>query len=198
MFGGFKGKVREKLVSDYLRYLSGINPNLITLMGLLACSLSGLYFASHHPVIAGALIILGGFFDIMDGAVARVNSSTTSFGAFLDSICDRVGEGAIIIGAIWGGYTGIPLLQLPDWFLGASVLFMSVMVSYTRARGEALGVSMEGVGVGERPERMLAIAFGAFLYIFGFDVLGWVFLLLLVVCTITVVQRVYHIRSNTM
>ncbi|KUK03922.1 MAG: CDP-diacylglycerol-inositol 3-phosphatidyltransferase [Euryarchaeota archaeon 55_53] len=184
-----------KAVKEHVRRLMmplatpfcGVSPNALTLVGLSLCTAAGALLALHRPVVAGVLILLGGFFDVMDGTVARQSSASTPFGGFLDSVSDRLGDGAILIGAMLGGYTALG--ALPDWFLGALALLLCLMVSYTRARAEALGLGMEGVGIGERAERMLALAVGAVL-----GLLSWAVALVVVLASITLVQRVLYAK----
>jgi len=93
---------------------------------------------------------LAGGFDIVDGAVARVTGKTSKQGAFLDSTLDRVAEVAVFAGILVGGYSS-PILVL-------LALSFSLLVSYTRAKGDALGVALSGIGIGERSERLLILA----------------------------------------
>ncbi|RLG22644.1 CDP-alcohol phosphatidyltransferase family protein [Methanosarcinales archaeon] len=183
MLKDFKRRVREKF-SIGLK----VNPNLITLVGLIACLVAGIFFAWGELFVGAVFILLGGFFDVLDGAVARECKKETKFGAFIDSVSDRIGEGGIIIGAMWGGYTAFWIF--PDWFIGALALLTSFMVSYARARAECIGISMESVGIGERAERMVIVAMGAFL-----NVLNWAFVVLVIISTITILQRIFHARK---
>jgi archaetidylinositol phosphate synthase len=102
------------------------------------------------PVIGGVLLLISGFFDIVDGSVARVTKQASKKGAFLDSTFDKISEVVIFGGIAFGG------LASPFWCLIA--LGLSLLVSYTRARAESLGVELKGIGIGERAERMLILA----------------------------------------
>jgi archaetidylinositol phosphate synthase len=95
-------------------------------------------------------VLASGWFDIVDGAVARVTGRTSKRGAFLDSTLDRVAEVAVFVGILAGGYAQ-PLYVL-------LALSLSLLVSYTRAKADSLGVSLSGVGIGERSERLLVLA----------------------------------------
>jgi archaetidylinositol phosphate synthase len=95
-------------------------------------------------------LLISGFFDIVDGSVARVTKQTSKKGAFLDSSFDKISEVVIFAGIAFGS------LVDPFWCLVA--LGISILVSYTRARAESLGVELKGIGIGERAERMLVLA----------------------------------------
>ena len=90
-----------------------------------------------------------GFFDVLDGAVARATGRTSQRGAFLDSTLDRVSEVVVFLGILVGGYASPFLVLL--------ALSLSLLVSYTRAKGDALGVNLAGIGVGERSERLVVL-----------------------------------------
>jgi len=131
----------------------GIPPTGWTILGLLFALFASLAYATGNlsgQVSGGVFILVSGLIDILDGAVARATGKITKRGAFLDSTLDRVGEVAIYAGIMIGSYTS------PLWVLVA--VTFSLLVSYTRARGEALGVKLSGVGIGERSERLLILA----------------------------------------
>ncbi|VVB91922.1 Archaetidylinositol phosphate synthase [uncultured archaeon] len=163
------------------------NPNTLTVLGLLISFISAFFFARDEVVIAGIFLLLSGFFDALDGEVARENKQVTSFGGFLDSVCDRFADAAIIIGAIYGGLTVIQ--SIPGWLIGTVAIVGSFMVSYTRARAEAAGASAS-VGIGERAVRVMIIVAGAFI-----DMVNWAVLIVAVLSFITVFQRIVHVRK---
>lgn len=128
-------------------------PTSWTIVGLVLSALSGGAYSrgGYSGQLAGGILILAaGWFDIVDGAVARVTARVSKRGAFLDSTLDRVAEFAIYFGILAGGLAP-PLLVL-------TALSLSLLVSYTRAKGDALGVKLSGVGIGERSERLLVLA----------------------------------------
>ena len=137
------------------------------------------YWSSGYKgeLLGGLLILVSGFFDIVDGAVARATDRVSKQGAFLDSTLDRVAEVAIYSGILLGGFAN-PLLVL-------LALSLSLLVSYTRAKADSLGVSLSGVGVGERSERLLALSI---LSILGFA--GYGVLLVLLLAAVTFLERV--------
>jgi archaetidylinositol phosphate synthase len=159
---------------------AGLSPTAWTGVGLLMSILAGLSYATsgyYGGLLGGALILAAGWFDVVDGAVARVTGRTSKRGAFLDSTLDRVAEVAIFLGVLLGGYAPPSLVVL--------CLSMSLLVSYTRAKGDALGVALSGVGVGERSERLLVLAISSII-----GLVYWGVLVVLVLATYTFLERV--------
>ncbi|MBU4374778.1 MAG: CDP-alcohol phosphatidyltransferase family protein [Euryarchaeota archaeon] len=167
--------------------ITDINPNTLTILGLLLSLISSVFFAKREVLLAGAFLLASGFLDTLDGLVARENNRITRFGGFLDSVCDRFGDAAVIIGAMYGGLAIIP--PFPEWLIGVLAIVGSLMVSYTRARAEAAGADAS-VGVGDRAVRMLIIVIGAFL-----DMVNWAILLVAILAFITVFQRIAYVRK---
>ena len=179
--------VRDAL-SPFAKKIIGVNPNTLTLLGLIISIVAAIFFAKGEVLAAGSFLLISGLFDVLDGAVARENGRTTRFGGFLDSVCDRFADAAILIGAMYGGLTSFP--PFPDWFPGSLAIVGSFMVSYTRARAEAAGASAS-VGIGERAVRMVILILGAFL-----NQVNWAVLLVIVISFITVFQRIVFVRST--
>jgi archaetidylinositol phosphate synthase len=155
------------------------SPTAWTMVGLLISVLAAVAYSSsgfRGEVLGGVLVLVAGWFDIVDGAVARVTGRTSKRGAFLDSTLDRVAEVAVFAGILVGGYSP-PILVL-------LALSCSLLVSYTRAKGDALGVALSGVGIGERSERLLILAV---LSIAGLAY--WGVLLVLIVALYTFLER---------
>jgi len=175
-----------------------VNPNTITTLGTLLVIGAGVAFGYGAIRVGGVLLLLSGIFDILDGQVARQGGKMTTFGAFYDSTLDRIGEGAVFTGLIFYFLTG-PLpapLKSPAIAAGLVALVASLLVSYTRARAEALGVECK-VGIASRAERILllglpALAFGAGPWRPGV-LLFWIVAVLALVSAITVIQRVVHV-----
>jgi CDP-diacylglycerol--glycerol-3-phosphate 3-phosphatidyltransferase len=189
----------------------GVQPDHLTIAGLGLALLAALLLARGDFLSAAVVLGLSGLCDMLDGDVARATGTASTFGAFLDSTLDRIGEGALFAGlahyfyttasggsvwfrgnlegsARWGDPNGQTLAVL-----SLATLVLGFLVSYTRARAEGLGLECK-VGLMERPERLLTLAAGALLgprFLPG--VLGILFLLTLV----TVLQRVYHVRRLT-
>jgi archaetidylinositol phosphate synthase len=161
------------------------SPTVWTVVGLVISFLAAVSYSTSGylgELLGGVLVLLAGWFDIVDGAVARVTARTSMGGAFLDSTLDRVAEVAIFAGILVGGHAN-PLLVL-------LALSLSLLVSYTRAKGDALGVALSGVGIGERSERLLILAVSSVL---GFVL--WGVVLVIVVALYTFLERTYRAMS---
>ncbi|HKX82355.1 MAG TPA: CDP-alcohol phosphatidyltransferase family protein [Nitrososphaera sp.] len=167
---------------------TGLSADFWTAVGLVLSIAAGAAYASsavgfhwyHAAVVGGLLLLVSGFFDMVDGSVARATGKTSKKGAFLDSSFDKIAESVIFLGLAAGG------LAHPVWALLA--LAMSLLVSYTRARAESLGVELKGIGIGERAERMLILAFIGFIP--HPDALTWATIIVSIVAGITLGQRI--------
>lgn len=151
-------------------------PTAWTVIGLVFAFLAFLYYGGGFPATAGLFLLLSGFFDLVDGAVARATGKTSARGAFLDSTLDRVSEVLVYMGIIIGNYTTSWVVLL--------ALSMSLLVSYTRAKGDALGVNLAGVGVGERSERLVVLIVTSLLSVVVLGILA-----VAVLAFLTFVQR---------
>ncbi len=158
------------------------NPTAWTALGLLLAALAAALFARGAPLEAGLALAGSGFLDIVDGAVARATGRTSQTGAFLDSTLDRVSEVLIYLGILVGGLASPPLVLV--------ALSLSLLVSYARAKGDALGVSLAGVGVGERSERLVVLIVAA---LAGAAWLGVA--VVLVLALVTFVQRAARVTG---
>ena len=173
-----------------------ITPNALTTAGVSLCLAAAVlvYFEDHDELLfywLGAFVfVVGSILDILDGALARAGGKTTPFGSFLDSTTDRVGEGAML-----GAIALIFARQGNTVALGATIAAIagSFLVSYTRAKAEALGLRGD-VGFGSRAERVVAITAGLVLAPWG--VLQWAIYLLTVTAWLTVLQRILHVRTQ--
>lgn len=167
---------------------TGLSANFWTDLGLAISIAAGVAYASPAldlgwymaAVIGGGLLLLSGFFDVVDGAVAKVTKQASKKGAFLDSTFDKIAEVVIFAGIAFGG------LADPFWCLTG--LGASLLVSYTRARAESLGVELKGIGIGERAERLLIIALVGFIPIEG--AMTWAVIIVSIVAGITLAQRI--------
>nr|MDO8118198.1 CDP-alcohol phosphatidyltransferase family protein [Candidatus Sigynarchaeota archaeon] len=188
---------------------SRISPNAITIMGSLVMIAVGLYTGAigflQLPSIwligTILLIALSGFFDMLDGAVARVTDQKTRFGGVLDSTMDRYADGFLIMGLMLGNWLAPPFITINAQFwnvlLGVAGLIGAYLTSYIRSRAEIEGVSMAGVGLIERAERLVAIVIGIVLEIAlpGLGVMFYVFLVLTLLMHVTALQRLVHARN---
>lgn len=162
-----------------------VNPNIITLTGFLITTLAAITITIPMWLfIGGILILCGGFFDMFDGVIARVNMRTTNFGAFLDSVLDRYSDSFLLLGFSVYFYK----IDMPSGiFLCFGTLIGAFIISYTKARAEGLGEDCQ-TGLMERPERVLLMAFAA--------ITGWVLpimWMMLILTHVTVIQRIYHV-----
>jgi archaetidylinositol phosphate synthase len=181
---------------------TGLSANFWTGVGLaLAFVAAGAYASAHElfgipawiaAIAGGILLLVSGFFDMVDGAVARVTKQASKKGAFLDSTFDKIAEVAIFVGIAFGG------LANPVWVIVA--LGLSLLVSYTRARAESLGVELKGIGIGERAERMLILAIIGMIPFAGEMSFGgqmnWAVIIVSIVAGITLIQRIATTASK--
>lgn len=177
-----------------------VSPNAITTVGTLVTVLSGIAFASGAVRVGGALLLLSGVFDMLDGRVARAGAGTSKFGAFYDSTLDRVGESALFGGIVlYFARGGVPS-GLLLWAIGATVaaLAAGLIVSYARARAEGLGLECK-VGIAQRAERILGLGAPTLFFGAGPDglLLVGIVALLAVVAAITVGQRIVYVYQAT-
>ena len=180
----------ERLVSVFRE--SPITPNMLTLFGLLITGLGALLVATGQLLLGGLVLMIAGFFDIFDGALARASGKVYRYGAFLDSTVDRYSEGVVYLGIL------IYFLQHHDGLRPIIVLVAlagSFLVSYVRARAQSLGFTCD-VGILARPERVVIIVAGLLLESIGLRLGPWspltVALLILAVGTnFTAVQRIW-------
>jgi CDP-diacylglycerol--glycerol-3-phosphate 3-phosphatidyltransferase len=173
-----------------------VTPDALTALGLTLCALGAVcvYFEYRNELLwfwAGAILFwAGSLLDVLDGALARRSGKGTPFGAFLDSTIDRLGE-ALMLGAI-----GLVFARDGNEIaLGATfaALAGSFLVSYTRARAEALSLKGD-VGIGSRAERVFVIVTALFFAPWG--LLPWAVYLLNLTAWLTVVQRILHVRRQ--
>jgi CDP-diacylglycerol---glycerol-3-phosphate 3-phosphatidyltransferase len=173
-----------------------ITPNALTTAGVSLCLAAAVlvYFEDHDKFLfywLGAFVfVVGSILDILDGALARAGGKTTPFGSFLDSTTDRVGEGAML-----GAIALIFARHGNEVALGATIAAIagSFLVSYTRAKAEALGLRGD-VGLGSRAERVVAITAGLVLAPWG--ILQWAIYLLTATAWLTVLQRILFVRKQ--
>jgi phosphatidylglycerophosphate synthase len=162
----------------------GVTPNQITVVGTILNAGVAALIVFDHLIWAGVLVLIAGLCDMLDGSLARLAKLSTPFGAFFDSTLDRISEG-MVLAAIC--YLFAVNGQSVDAALAALALLGSLMVSYTRARAESLGLECK-VGIMSRPERIILVAIGLFFSL----LLPYVIYVMLALTAFTVVQRVVH------
>lgn len=156
VFGPFMARYLAWLLAPLERALAGrVSPNAITALSLACCAASGVAVAVDHLGIAAWLFALGGILDVLDGRLARLADRAMRSGALFDSIADRWAELFVFTGYAWF------LRETPWLFAVLAAMGSSVMVSYTRARAEALGVALAG-GLMQRAERIVLVTLGTF------------------------------------
>ena len=195
-FRGFFTAVITPVARLFLRL--GISPDAVTVIGTLGVAAGALVFFPQGMLLTGVLVITAFVFsDMLDGTMARLSGRTSTFGAFLDSTLDRVGDGAIFGGLVL--YFAGPGDN--DLYLSLSLvcLVMGSVTSYARSRAESLGFNAK-VGIAERADRLVLIlvmtGLGA---IFDLPILMYVALWALAAAsTITVVQRIWTVRTQAL
>jgi CDP-diacylglycerol--glycerol-3-phosphate 3-phosphatidyltransferase len=175
---------------------SRLTPNAISLMGLFGNLVAAFLVTQRLFFLAGIAFILGSIMDTLDGRYSRMSGKGTLFGAFLDSTLDRVEEG-IVIAAVAGYFAS----RGEDFAAAICVVAVlgSLMVSYTRARAEALGVECK-VGIATRPVRVVLLSIGLIFAkgagIGDFELLAPAIYVLAGLTIFTVFQRVWHVRNE--
>jgi CDP-diacylglycerol--glycerol-3-phosphate 3-phosphatidyltransferase len=175
--------------------LARISPNVLTFVGLVINVVAALLFGyatgenqRRMFFYAGLVVFAAGFFDLVDGPVARASNQVTRFGAFFDSVLDRYSDAALFFGLLVFYARGNRFFYV---VLTALVMISAVMVSYTRARAESLIGSCK-VGFMERPERLVLIIIGALA-----NRMAPVLWVIAVLSTITVIHRMYYTWQQT-
>jgi len=171
---------------------TGITPNALTVFSLVVTVGAAALAAFGHLIAAGLVMLFASVFDILDGALARATDQVTRFGGALDSTLDRLAEGLMMIGLLvfFAHYQSTAKVAL----VGLT-LISSLLVSYVRARAEGLGLDCQ-VGIFTRPERVIVLALGLILSGFNY-VLVVALAIILVLSSITVGQRLYHVWKQT-
>lgn len=175
----------------------GLSPTFWSMIGFAFAILSGIFFGLTNflnqqglefpwQVIASIMLLISGFFDIVDGSVARVMKKTTARGAFLDSNFDKVSEALIFIAIAIGGLSN-PILAM-------IALSTSILVSYLRARAETLGIELKGIGVGERAERLLILAICGLIPISGS--IQWGVIIIILISAFSFIQRFMYVLKR--
>ncbi len=165
---------------------TGLSANFWTAIGLVFAFASALTYGlgiEYGLIIGGVLLLVSGFFDIVDGQVALVKGTTSKKGGYLDSMFDKIAETAIFLGILIGGYVEPYLVLL--------AITLSLLVSYARAKSDSLNIKLQGVGIGERAERLLVIAV---IGIIGF--MGIAVLIVVIIAAITLIQRMVVTVKN--
>ena len=165
-----------------------LSPNFWTAVSLAFALVAATIYALGGAVefgliLGGILLLISGFFDMVDGQVARVTGKTSPKGSYLDSMFDKIAEVAIFLGILAGGYAEPYLVLL--------AITLSLLVSYARAKSELIHIKLQGIGIGERAERLLVIAIVG---IAGF--MDYAVIIVVIIAGVTLVQRmIYTVKS---
>jgi CDP-diacylglycerol--glycerol-3-phosphate 3-phosphatidyltransferase len=178
----------------------GLTPNALTVIGFGISVVAALAASQQAWIVAGLLVIFGGVFDLLDGALARATNKVSRLGAFLDSVFDRAGEAALFLGIALGflidGHERAVILS-------ASAMAASFMVSYVRAKSESLGFTpgtgMASVGLAPREVRLVLLALGLVVSaaVDPERVMSVTLALIAILATITTIQRIVHVSRQT-
>ncbi|WEU40626.1 MAG: CDP-alcohol phosphatidyltransferase family protein [Candidatus Odinarchaeum yellowstonii] len=196
------GKLREKyqkMMSPVGVFFSklGLTPNIITFISFLVSICAGVVLALNMLVLGVIFIILTGFVDMLDGAVARATGKSTRFGAVWDHLLDRYAEFNIVFGLAFSLYS--------LWYIPFITIFSMIMASFVRAKAESVGkLEKCTVGLAERQEKLLILIVGCLLTYFysapvvlSFTILDLALLLITVLSQITVIQRLKYTWDMT-
>ena len=165
---------------------TGLSPNFWTVVGLVIALSSAVVYGmgvEFGLIIGGILLLVSGFFDMVDGQVARVTGKTSKKGEYLDSMFDKISEVAIFLGILIGGYAEPYVVLL--------AITLSLLVSYARAKSDLINIKLQGIGIGERAERLLVIAI---IGIVGF--MDYAVVIVIIIAGITLIQRMIFTTKN--
>jgi CDP-diacylglycerol---glycerol-3-phosphate 3-phosphatidyltransferase len=177
----------------------GLTPNGLTLIGFGITVVGAILLGLQQWLIGGVVVFLGGVFDMFDGTLARATGKVGPLGAFMDSVFDRWGEAIVYLGIAWGG---VVAGSDPVAILAAAAMAAAFMVSYTRAKSEGLGFTagtgMAAVGLMPREIRLVILSLGLILAgaTTNLTILSGALGIIAVGATITVIQRIVHVRNQ--
>ncbi len=199
MFGASIGRGAKRVIDAMVRGLAnlGVHPNILTTIGVMIAVACGILFGIGEFFWAGIVLIIANIFDMLDGNVARLTGNVTRFGGFLDSSLDRVSDMIAFIGIMVFYASNTPQRSVTNVFLAALAMMSSVMVSYTAARSDSLGVKAN-VGFLQRPERIVLLIIGALSTwdwnsdFFLFNRMPQVLWVLAIGSTWTFIHRMFH------
>ena len=182
-------RIAEGVVSPLARL--GVDPNVVTVAGFILNLVTAAVLATDHLSAGGALLLVSGLFDMLDGALARVGNSQSDFGAFLDSLLDRYSEATILLALV---YVFTIHHHTANVVLVYLVAVGSLLISYARARAEGLGLDAK-VGIAPRPERVLILGAGLLI---NADTTFIALLILAILTHVTALQRLFHVWRQTL
>lgn len=168
----------------------GVTPNTVSAVAALASIGAALLYLRGTALMGAAVLLLSAFLDMIDGAVARATSATSTFGAVLDHVLDRYVEYIVVVGIVAGGFA--------NWFWGTFALTGMLLASYARAAAESVGgLDSCAIGIAERQEKLLLIVTGSSLTILWPNSLEYALILVGLLSHFTVGQRLFYTRQKT-
>ena len=188
------------IIDPLTRFLinKGVHPNLITTSGFVITVFAGFLYGADHVRTAGFFVLLGGAHDIFDGQVARESGLQSKFGTFYDSVLDRISEVAIYIGLIslYNQYE-MSLLNIGMIYLIALAMAGSLMISYTRAKAETLGLDCS-IGLMQRAERIVLLGLGSLVFGLSWDglVISGIIVIFAVLTNATAIRRIIWVYKQ--
>ena len=194
MLNRFRDKF-NKIILRIASFLTHMNfkPWMVSLLGLIIVTIAAVILmigtSTLNILLSVSLFLLGGFMDALDGSLARLQNRVSRWGGFYDSIIDRITEIIYVFGLTYS--------QIISSYPAYIYITTSILISYTRARGEALGVTMHGVGLMERAERILILVLAIILWVyirFNLDILIFILILLNIA---TFIQRIFYVWNKT-
>jgi archaetidylinositol phosphate synthase len=171
-----------------IAYKIGVSGNQLTILGFIF-SLFYIFTISifNNVIFALLFLLISGLMDALDGEVARMRGEVSKLGSFLDSTIDRIEDIIYIMGL---GFLGT------SWLIISLLIGISLLISYLRAKGESLGLKIEGKGLIERGERIILLSFILLIYIFNITIFYILLIILLILSIITFIQRYIYILSH--
>jgi len=197
---------RERFRAGLLRYVEvpgakllralGFTPNAVTILGFLLSVAAAVLVAYDWLWLGGIVFLVGGGLDLFDGGLARLTGTESPFGALLDSVFDRLGEAALLVGL---GIYGLRSISDDDQLFFVLIVLLALVfsqgVSYLRARGEGLGAFTRS-GLMTRTERVVILGVGLVVDgLISFPLIVWILLLIALVSCFTLFQRMFTIRQ---
>jgi phosphatidylglycerophosphate synthase len=162
-----------------------VRPNHLTVVGLGVSILAALALSQGRLRVGALLLALAGLFDFFDGSLARLANSVSAFGAFLDSVVDRYSDLVVLLGVVLYYHRAADTQGV---FLTMITMVGTIMISYTKARAQSIGLACE-IGLMERPERLIVLIAGA-----TFNVLTPAVIALALLTNVTALQRIFYTR----
>ncbi len=192
----FATRLLTPIASFFLRI--GLTPDMVTWIGTIGVCVGALYFFPRGEFVAGVLFIaVFVIFDLLDGTMARISGTSSTWGAFLDSTLDRIADGAVF-GGLMLFYARQPGESITTWATLACLIF-GFVTSYARARAEGLGLTGANTGIAERADRLVVVLLVTLVVgLFGLpnDVLGVTLWLLALASAFTVGQRMLGVHRE--